>query len=89
MIIHFLEIFEQLTEEEKITRFPLCLRLVVENRADARKKLADYEMYFSGRIYTKVHHIHAHDEVSQPCLSEDLSVDDSILDFNVESKKIQ
>ena len=80
MITHYLEIKEQLTNEEAVTRQPMKVILEVVDRAEARAKLTLYEPLFLGRTYTTVHHIHAHGEESQPCVLEDLSLTDEELD---------
>jgi len=80
MITHYVEIIEQITEEEAVTRQPIKVILEVADRAEAREVLPNYENLFEGKNYITRHHIHKHDEESQPCVYEDLSLTDEELD---------
>jgi len=56
----YLEMMEELTDEERLTKEPLFLRVEVSSEEEARKKAKQYKLLFEGRKYTKRLHIHKH-----------------------------
>jgi hypothetical protein len=68
----YLEILEQLTEEESIVKQPQTVRITVASKEDAIEKLDVYEPAFIGLNYIKRYHICKHEE-GQPCEIEVLS----------------
>lgn len=53
MIKKYLEIIEELTEEEKLEKQPQMIRIEVEDEAEAREKLKIFEPAFEGLNYVK------------------------------------
>ena len=58
--ICYLEIIEQLTEDESLTKEPQTVRVQVKDEAEARALLPKYEPDFKGLNYIKRFHIHKH-----------------------------
>lgn len=77
----YLEIIEQLTEEEMFIKQPQIVRIEVVNKEEAVAKLPDYEPSFIGRTYTKNLHKCYHEE-GQSCVLESLEKE------KIEPKKI-
>lgn len=67
----YLEIIEQLTEEEEFTKQAQTVRIEIESKQDAIDKLSIYEPYFEGLNYIKRYHKCYHEE-GQPCQIEEL-----------------
>jgi len=69
MIQHnYLEIIEELTEEEGFEKKPQIVRIEVKDELEARKLLPKYEILFKGLKYKKQYHIHKHSkEGNAPC----------------------
>lgn len=66
--IYYLEIIEELTEEEEITREPQIVRLQVKDEAEARELAPKYEPLFAGKKYKVQFHIHKHSKgTNEPC----------------------
>jgi hypothetical protein len=63
---NYLEIIEQLTEEEMLIKQPQEVRIEVSSKEDAIEKLDIYEPAFIGLNYVKRYHICKHEE-GQPC----------------------
>ena len=53
MIKKYLEIIEQLSEEEMLEKQPQIVRLEVKDETEAKSKLKEYEPAFKGLKYTK------------------------------------
>lgn len=58
----YLEIIEQLTEEEALTKQPQMMRVEVQDIAEAKLKAVDYEEMFSGLKHKKWFHEHRKSE---------------------------
>lgn len=71
MAEYYLEINEELTEEDALSRQPLGLRVSVGGREDALTKIPVFEPFFSGRQYVKELHTCNHDG-GTPCTKERL-----------------
>lgn len=67
----YLEILEQLTEEERQTKQPQTVRVEVSSKDEAISKLSTYESDFEGLNYIKRYHKCYHEEGS-PCQVEEL-----------------
>ena len=65
----YLEINEDLTDEELQTKQPLSARVQVSDRDDASAKLKLLEIFFEGRSYTRRLHTCNHD-TGAPCADE-------------------
>jgi len=59
-IRNYLEIIEQLTEEEMLEKQPQIIRIEVKNKTEAKTKSKQYESVFKGLKYKKQFHIHKH-----------------------------
>jgi len=71
--ILYLEMIEQLSEEELLYKEPLFLRIEVSSEEEAREKAKEYESLFEGRSYIKRLHIHKHSPSgSIPCEIKEL-----------------
>ena len=69
----YLEIIEQLSDEELLFKQPLFLRIEVSSEEEAREKAKEYEPLFEGRKYTKRLHIHRHSPSGNiPCEIKEL-----------------
>lgn len=71
MPIYYLEIIEELTEEEMLIREPLMIRVEVKDKNEAIQKAQELESLFTGKKYRKQFHIHYHQE-NMPCEIEEL-----------------
>ena len=67
----YLEIIEQLTEEESFTRQPQTIRIGVATKQEAIDKLPLFEPLFVGKSYIKRLHTCYHAE-GLPCTVEEL-----------------
>ena len=67
----YLEIIEQLTEEESFIKQRQEIRIEVSSKEEAINKLDIYEPAFEGLTYIKRLHICYHEE-DQPCVIEEL-----------------
>lgn len=67
----YLEIIEQLTEEEELIKQSQIIRVEVSSKEDAISKLSTYESTFEGLNYIKRYHKCYHEE-SQSCEIEEL-----------------
>ena len=67
----YLEIIEQLTDEENLIKQPQIIRIEVSSKEEAIEKLLIYESIFEGLNYIKRYHICNH-EAGQPCEIEEL-----------------
>lgn len=65
----YLEIEEQLTEEEQLEKQPSIVRVEVKDKAEAEKVYPDYEVDFEGKKYKVKYHIHFHSAkgANRPC----------------------
>jgi len=71
--ILYLEMIEQLSDEELLYKEPLFLRIEVSSEEEAREKAKEYESLFEGRSYIKRLHIHKHSPSgSIPCEIKEL-----------------
>jgi len=69
----YLEIIEQLSDEELLYKEPLFLRIEVSSEEEAREKAKEYEEIFKGRKYIKRLHIHKHSSSGNiPCEIKEL-----------------
>ncbi len=67
-IRYYLEIIEQLSEEEMLEKQPQIVRLEVKDETEAKEKLKEYEPAFEGLKYKKQLHIHKHSKDGNlPC----------------------
>ena len=65
---YYLEIIEQLTEDEALTKQPQVIRVEVKSEAEARALLPNYESAFKGLNCVKQLHIHRHSPgTNRPC----------------------
>ena len=67
----YLEIIEDLTEEELLTKQPQVIRIEVKDKDEALGKLKMLEPLFANRNYRKQLHYCYHDE-NKPCSIEEL-----------------
>ena len=67
----YLEIIEQLTEEEMFIKQPTNIRIEVVSKEEAITKLPDFEPLFAGKTYIKRLHTCQHEE-GLGCVVEDL-----------------
>jgi len=67
----YLEILEQLTDEESLIKQAQAVRIEVSSKDEAISKLSIYEPEFEGRNYIKRYHICNHEE-GQSCEIEEL-----------------
>jgi len=69
----YLEMIEELTDEERLSKEPLFLRIEVSSEEEAREKAKQYEPLFEGKNYTKRLHIHRHSPAGNiPCEIKEL-----------------
>ena len=69
----YLEMIEQLSDEELLYKEPLFLRIEVSSEEEAREKAKEYESLFEGRSYIKRLHIHKHSPSGNiPCEIKEL-----------------
>ena len=69
----YLEMIEELTDEERLTKEPLFIRVEVSSEEEAKGKAKEYEPLFEGRKYTKRLHIHRHSPSGNiPCEMKEL-----------------
>ena len=62
----YLEILEQLTDEESLTKQAQTIRIEVSSKDEAISKLTTYEPDFEGLNYVKRYHKCYHEE-GRPC----------------------
>jgi len=67
----YLEIIEQLTDEESLIKQAQEMRLEVDSKEEALTLLSTYESLFDGLNYIKRLHTYYHEE-GLPCTSEEL-----------------
>ena len=68
----YLEIIEQLTEEEMFTQQPQIVRIEVKDKQEAIEKLPQFEPSFTQKSYIKRLHTCRHEE-GLGCVVEDLT----------------
>lgn len=66
----YLEIFEKLTKEEKLSRRPQTVRIKVDSKEEALALLPNYEALFTGLNYTK--RLHTCNHPNEGCTVEEL-----------------
>lgn len=71
MTKHYLEIIEQLTDEEALTQSPQVIRLEVKDENEAKTKASLYEGIFSGLNFKKQFHTHRLNE-EEGCIVKDI-----------------
>ena len=75
MIKNYLEIIEQLSEQESLEKQQQLIRIEVKDEIEAKKKLAEFEPAFAGlnyvkRMLTQRHWVDA--DKNQPCVVKKL-----------------
>ena len=69
----YLEIIEELSEEEALYKQPQLLRIEVSSEEEAKEKLKELESLFKGKKYIKRLHIHKHSPSGNiPCEIKEL-----------------